>query len=66
MTDRYYPAEICLKCGKKYGKARQESRAIGMWGGKCGWCGEEGAVTSPRDFCYPEFTGKPPEGWDDE
>lgn len=62
---RYYPGEICLECGKKHGRSRG-AHAIGMWQGVCGWCGAAGAVTSPRDFRYPEFTGQPPEGWDSD
>lgn len=52
--ERYYPFEICLECGKKYGRSRS-SVAIGVWSGKCGWCGTEGYVTSPRDFLYPDW-----------
>jgi hypothetical protein len=62
---RYYPSEICIECGNKHGRSRNVY-AIGMWAGKCGWCGKEGTVTAPRDFRYPEFTGEPPEGWDKE
>lgn len=50
MTD--YPTEICYDCGYKHGKPKVY--AVGVWTGKCGWCGAEGAVTSPRDFGYPE------------
>lgn len=64
MNHRYYPSEICLDCGNKHGRPRH-NHAIGMWNGKCGWCGQEGPVTSPRDFRYPEFRGEPPEGWDE-
>lgn len=64
--DRYYPHEICIECGKKLGKPRAQSMAIGMWNGKCGWCGKDGAVTSPRDFCFPEFIGDAPDGWGKE
>ena len=52
--DRHYPAEICLECGNKHGKPRH-SHDIGVWQGRCGWCGKEGTVTHPRDFRYPEW-----------
>lgn len=61
--DRYYPHAICLDCGHKHGRPRAPSAAIGMWNGECGWCGKTGPVTSPRDFCFPEYTGDTPEGW---
>lgn len=62
-SERYYPSEICLSCGNKHGKPRHE-HVIGMWAGKCGWCGTEGSVCAPRDFRYPDWHGTPPEGWD--
>ena len=52
--DRYYPAEICLGCGNKHGKPLHDY-GVGMWNGKCGWCGKEGPVCAPRDFRYPEW-----------
>lgn len=65
MSQRYYPHEICLACGKRYGKPRH-SQEIGMWNGKCGWCVTEGPVCSPRDFLFPEFHGAPPADWGKE
>lgn len=64
-ASRYYPTEICLDCGGLHGKPRGD-HDIGMWTGKCGWCGAEGPVTSPRDFRFPDWSGTPPEGWDKE
>lgn len=62
---RCYPSEICFQCGNQFGKPLH-GHVVGSWMGKCGWCGAEGAVCAPRDYRYPEFTGKPPEGWDKE
>lgn len=62
MTDRYYPTEICFQCGIQHGRPRH-SQAVGAWMGKCGWCGKEGPVCSPRDYLYPEFKGQPPADW---
>ena len=53
--ERYYPSEICLNCGKQHGRERHKEQVIGMWEGKCGWCGAVGPVTSPRDFLFPEW-----------
>lgn len=58
-TERYYPHEICLDCGKEHGRPRH-SQAIGMWNGVCGWCGKEGPVCAPRDFLFPDWNGTPP------
>ncbi len=55
MTNRFYPSEICIECGNKHGRP-PTARAIGMWVGKCAWCGKEGPVTAPRDFRFPEWT----------
>lgn len=62
MSQRYYPSEICTLCGEKHGK-RRHSQDIGMWMGRCGWCGNKGAVCAPRDFLFPEFHGDPPDDW---
>lgn len=53
-TERYYPSEICIDCGDKYGRSR-ENHAMGVWEGKCGWCDKDGTVTAPRDFLYPHW-----------
>ena len=58
----YYPSEICLECGYKHGRPRH-NKDVGMWTGKCGWCGTEGSVCSPRDFLFPDWDGTPPDGW---
>lgn len=57
MTAPYYPSEICFDCGNKYGTPKG-NYAIGVWRGKCGWCGKEGTATSPRDYRYPEYPPK--------
>ena len=54
MSD--YPSVICLDCGITYGR-----RALGgcttWYPGTCGVCGNETAVTEPRDFGHlkPEW-----------
>jgi hypothetical protein len=54
MKESNYPLEICIECGNKHGKPKHLF-AVGMWEGKCGWCGKKGPVCAPRDFCYPKF-----------
>ena len=54
MSDRFYPSEICIECGNKHGWPTT-ARVIGVWTGKCAWCGKEGQVTAPRDFRFPEW-----------
>lgn len=56
---RYYPSEICAECGIKHGRPR--GHVVGMWTGKCEWCGKEGPVCAPRDYLYPDWSGTPPE-----
>ena len=51
-----YPKWICSLCGKKYSKKQFQ---ISTWHkGVCDVCGETADVTEPRDFYYPDFSGK--------
>lgn len=51
---RYYPSEICIACGNKYGRC-PEGHVATFHTGKCGWCGETKPVTEPRDFLFPKW-----------
>ncbi len=53
MTDRYW---ICLECGNKYGKARDNISTYHVE--KCDYCGKVKAVTESRDFGYPKKEGE--------
>ena len=45
---------ICSDCGHKYG--RYPENHISTWHiGKCDYCGQEKAVTEPRDFRHPKL-----------
>lgn len=43
-----YPSWVCLDCGKQYGRRR--GGICTMHNGRCDVCGENKAVTEPRDF----------------
>lgn len=45
-----YPVWVCFDCGKLYG--RHEAGICTVHMGTCGVCGENKAVTEPRDFGY--------------
>ena len=52
------PELICADCGERYGR-----RAVGMATfhiDECGICGQEKAVTQPRDYGYLQT------GWQDQ
>lgn len=51
---RAYPSWICIDCGKKYGRWNEMAMAT-FHHGTCGWCGEEGSITEPRDYGWPRF-----------
>jgi hypothetical protein len=53
---KYYPGWICIDCGRKYGTA-YEGHVATFHTDLCGWCGEEKAVTEPRDYGYPDYEG---------
>ena len=46
----FEPEWVCMDCGERYGR-----RAVGMATfhmDECGICGQEKAVTQPRDYGY--------------
>jgi hypothetical protein len=45
-----YPNWVCLDCGTRYGNGRGLNHIMTMHIGACDICGEERAVTEPRDF----------------
>jgi hypothetical protein len=46
-----YPAWVCLDCGARYGyRGATDGHIMTMHIGTCDICGEERAVTEPRDF----------------
>lgn len=49
-----YPSWICSFCGETHGKTTKDQVAT-FHIGICGWCGNERAVTEPRDYGYPKF-----------
>lgn len=49
----YYPTWVCFPCGYKYGRWNAKQRAehiCTIHTGICDICGQERAVTEPRDF----------------
>ena len=48
---RYYTA-VCYPCGTRAGRTPGLAT---YHDGVCDVCGDEAAVTQPRDFGYPEF-----------
>lgn len=55
-----YPQWVCEDCGKKAAKKSYiKQMFVSTWHmDKCDVCGEEKAVTEPRDFGYPKFNDK--------
>jgi hypothetical protein len=51
-----YPSWVCRDCGMKASKGKSFQVSTYHFD-KCDVCGEELAVTEPRDFYYPKFKG---------
>jgi hypothetical protein len=49
MTEPY-PEYICADCGEKHGNGMPKGHLATWHNGTCGICGEEKAVTEPRDY----------------
>lgn len=45
-----YPSWICRDCGDKWGRGFPHGHCATWHPGKCGICGDECAVTEPRDY----------------
>ena len=55
-----YPSWVCSDCGTKAlqlpeNRGKKRFTVSTFHNGICGVCGQEKAVTEPRDFGYPEF-----------
>ena len=57
-TKDVYPGLICASCARKNGGHWPDGHLASVGPGVCGWCGEIGIVTEPRDWCYPRFKMK--------
>ena len=51
MQNEQCGAWICSPCGKKHGTRVPTMATFHL--GKCDYCGEETAVTEPRDYGHP-------------
>lgn len=47
-----YPSWICHDCGTKHGSRVTPLSTYHL--GRCGWCGADKPVTSPRSYGYPD------------
>lgn len=53
-SEKNYPKWTCKECAEKAG-GKLRGTATTWHYDICGVCGEEKAVTEPRDFGYPKF-----------
>lgn len=54
-----YPVWTCRECGDAYGRGMPEDHVATWHTGICGVCGQEAAVTEPRDFRhFPNWPDK--------
>lgn len=45
MKDERIKDSVCDECARKMGW-KPKNKVVGMWVGKCDWCGEIGPLTS--------------------
>jgi len=61
MTGDNYPTWVCQACGCKYGRMLNMGMHMSTWhNGTCDICGNQAAVTEPRDFGHlkPEWVNE--------
>jgi hypothetical protein len=53
-----YPAWVCGQCAVAHGGIWAKGHVATFHDGPCGWCGENRAVTEPKDYGYPIYDGE--------